>query len=218
MRISFDLDKRAVKRLSHALDSQMPFATAVALTRTAVQARDAVREGLVTRFTLRNQFTKNGIRSQRAEKRDWPNSFAVVGSVSGYMEIQEDGGTKTPSGKAHVIPKAIRTSEGRVVPRAKWPGRILPSDARIGGGGRTKGAKNGSRGKRVPFLLQETGGVGVYVRKGRKRRLVRLYRLTRQPLAVKGREWLRKPVEDTVSAQLGKNFERALSEALRPKA
>jgi hypothetical protein len=217
MTISFRLDRKAVKRLGDALDKQVPFATAVALTRTAMQARDAIREGLPSSFVLRNQFTRNGIRYQRAEKRQWPNAYAVVGSISPYMEIQEEGGTKAARAKAHSIPKGIRSAENRTVPRSKWPGRILAEDVQIRGGGRTKGAKKGSRTKPKPFLIQEQGGVGVYVRKGRKRRLKRLYRLTREPLRVRGRHWLTEPVHRVVTANLGRNFERAIEEAMRPK-
>lgn len=210
------VSKRDVKRFDDAIRKQLPFAVARALTMTAAQARDEVRADLSKSFTLRNKFTVGSIRYKRAEKRDWPNSYSVVGSISAYLSQHEEGGTKQSGAKAGAIPKGIRRSDRSLVSRTKWPGKILPAGVKIPGGGRTKGATKGSRSKPMPFLLQERGGVGVYVRVGRRgRRLRRLYRLTKQPSRIKATHWLTGPTERVVRSRLASNFQTALEDALK---
>ena len=209
------MDSRGLNRFNEAMRDQLPFATAVALTRTAAQAKDEVIKELPRHFIIRNQFTKRGIMSERAEKRDWPHSKATVGSISKYMVVQESGGSKSPTGKAFSIPKGIRASDQRLVPRSKWPGKILPSEASLSGGGRTRGAKSGSRNKPKPFLLREHDGVGVYIRRGKGRKLKRLFRLTRATMHVKGRHWLETPVTTIVRSRLHQNFITALDGAVK---
>jgi len=219
MDLSIRIDQRQVKDFEEAMKKELPFATALALTRTAKQAQEEVRKELGRHFTLRNTFTANSIRFDSAKKKDWPNPKAVVGSVSPYLAIQEEGGEKTAGGKAFALPKGIRKSEAKQVPRSRWPGKILPEgNARIPQGGRTKGALNGKRSKPVPFLMNERGGVGVYVRVRRKdRALKRLYRLTRETMHVKPTNWLTEPVSRVVTANLPKNFEQALADAMRTR-
>ncbi len=208
------IDDRSLKQFSKAMREQVPYATAVALTRTAKQAAEAVQKELPRHFILRNQFTKNSIRTIRAEKRDWPESKAIVGSISPYLVIQEDGGSKTPASKAFSIPKGIRANETKLVPRSKWPGKILLGNSTIPMGGRTRGASKGSRQKPKPFLLREHDGVGVYIRTGKGRKVKRLYRLTRETLHVKGRHWFYTPASQVASVELHRNFVKALDEAM----
>ena len=215
MEIRVKLDSRGLKRFNDAMKDQFPFATARALTVTAGQAKDEVIKQLPKYFTIRNTFTKRGIMSERAEKKDWPNSKATVGSISPYMVVQEEGGAKSPAGKAFSIPKGIRRKETSLVPRSKWPGKILPSESTISGGGRSKGAKSGSKNKPKAFLLREHDGVGVYIRRGKGRRLKRLYRLTKSTVHIKGRHWLESPVTTIVRSRLHHNFITALDEALK---
>lgn len=215
MKISVTIDQKGLALLNKGIQSQLPFATASALTKVAKLAQDEVKRELPRRFMIRNRFTENSIRTQRAEKRDWPNCKAVVGSISGYLPLHEDGGVKAPIGKAFSIPKGIRRSEQTLVSRSRWPGRILPAGTRIPGGGRTKGAVNGKRQAPKPFLLKEKGGVGVYIRTSRKgRALKRLYRLTRSSVHVRGNHWLVGPTERVINASLEKEFMSALSKAL----
>lgn len=218
MDITVKIDDRGLKQFTEAMEKQVPFATALALTRTAGQGQDRVREELPKHFTLRNKFTEGSIRFKRAEKRDWPNCKAIVGTISPYLEIQEEGGDKTADGKAFAIPKGIRRSDKTQVSRAKWPGKILPKNSAIPGGGRTKGAVNGKRSKPKPFLIREKDGVGVYIRTDKKGKLKRLFRLTRKTLHVKRRDWLQAPVEAIVRENLGKNFDKALDDAIKPRA
>lgn len=109
---------------------QVPFATAKALTRTAQDARDAVRAELPKRFTIRSGWVAGGIRIVPASKNDWPRAVAWVGSRDPFMELQETGGVKTPAKGARnlAIPTptttARRTGSGRI-PASRKPRALL---------------------------------------------------------------------------------------------
>lgn len=218
IRLKATMDSRALTGFNKAMRSQVPYATACALTSVAKRAQAEIQKELPDRFVIRNTFTKSSIRIRRAEKKDWPNCTAEVGTISPYMPLQEEGGTKSPTGKAFSIPKGIRKSEKELVRRSKWPAKILDPNSRIPGGGRTKGARNGVRKTPKPFLLKEKSGVGVYVRVSKRGRAIkRLFRLTRSSVNVKARHWLEAPASRIVNAHLQDEFEKALVKALATK-
>lgn len=80
---------------------QIPFATALALTRTAQDAQAEVRRGLKSRFTVRNNFVEKGILFSAAKK---DTLQATVFSRDDFMILQEKGGTKTPRGASISVP------------------------------------------------------------------------------------------------------------------
>jgi hypothetical protein len=88
-----------------------------ALNRTADKAASGVRADLPQRFTMRNQWTKKGIRVDRASSDELE---ARVYSVDSYMVKQQQGETWKPEG--HVaIPKAVRPSARSLIPRSMFP-------------------------------------------------------------------------------------------------
>lgn len=116
--------------LGQLATKQVPFATAKALTRTAQDARDAVRDELPKRFQIRSGWVAGGIRIVPASKSDWPRAVAWVGSRDPFMELQETGGVKRPAKGARnlAIPTSAttskRTSGGRI-PAARKPRALL---------------------------------------------------------------------------------------------
>lgn len=96
---------------------QLPFATALALTRTAQKAQEVVRAELPSRFTIRNAWVQKGITIQRAEKQTLE---AIISSRDDFMVLQEKGGTKTPQGSSLAIPADARNKRG-IVPTANRP-------------------------------------------------------------------------------------------------
>lgn len=103
---------------------QLPFATAVALTRVAQDARDKERKQLGETFTIRSRRrVEQGIQVNRAEKKDWPTPRAEVGLRDEFMARHVTGGEKQPKpGTRHVaIPTRFvqRGPNGSVVFRDK---------------------------------------------------------------------------------------------------
>lgn len=110
---------------------QIPFAAAKALTETAKEARAAVVSGLDEHFTIRRTWIERGIRIVPANKRDWPNPAAMVGTKDDFMARQEFGGIKTGrSGKSVADPLGARPEKTVVTPPSKWPGGLLKKNAK----------------------------------------------------------------------------------------
>lgn len=104
MNIQSDI-KQAVAKLQSITDAkQLPFAIARALTVTARDVQDEVRNNLTQRFTLRNNWVRQGIQIQRATKQ---NLEAMVFSRDAFMGLQEVGGAKSPLGNYLAVPTSL---------------------------------------------------------------------------------------------------------------
>lgn len=97
--------KQAVVKLQSITDAkQLPFAIARALTVTARDVQDEVRNNLTQRFTLRNNWVRQGIQIQRATKQ---NLESMVFSRDAFMGLQEVGGAKSPLGNYLAVPTSL---------------------------------------------------------------------------------------------------------------
>lgn len=117
---------------------QIPFATAVALTRTARDANEAVRESLPKKFTIRSKGLLKGWRVEPARKKDWPNCQAGVGSKDAFWLLHERGGTKRAKSGTIAIPtKAVKRTKAGRVQKSQRPspliekGRAFPTKTTI---------------------------------------------------------------------------------------
>jgi hypothetical protein len=218
--------KRAIKDFEKTMKSQVPFATALALTTAAGWCRTEVVRKLPEEFIIRNNFTRRGIKTERANKSDWPKCYSVVGSVDEYMVDQAEGGTrtKTKRNKSFPIPYSIRSSIQDLIPKRQWPSKLLQTSiVKLPMGGRTKGATAGHRGKPRPFLaINKKGHTGLYVRSGRfyktgnrkRERLTLLYRFNKTPIRIKRRDWLVKVCEQVIEGRMDDAFYKAMKRAL----
>jgi hypothetical protein len=218
-------DTAALKAaLSSIEQSQLPFATARALTTTAKQGQAAVRARLPQIFTIRTTWLDKGIQVRSASKRDLR---AAVVSRDEFMGLQETGGEKKPrKGRAIGVPKAIREPKTKVTKPSEWPGALLARSAKA------KPRRRKVRGKgsyKKPKFFLTT------LKKGRRAGLQAVVQrddpMTRYPLRVlyvlqpsvrvKGDLKMRETVAAVVSERFASNFSEALAEALRtakPKA
>lgn len=112
---------KATEYLSDVAAKRIPDAAAKALTRTAFDARDAVRDGLPERFNLRRPWISRGIGVTPAKPR---TLMAEVWSRDRFMALQETGGTKTGKLAIPVGPMA-QTAQTRVIPKSQWPGQVM---------------------------------------------------------------------------------------------
>lgn len=114
------LDDRDFRRRLVDRRKQIPFAIALALTRTAQAAQANLRGKLSTDFTIRSTFTAKGIRIRPAKKGNL-EAGAEVGSIDRRMATQATGGVDVhPS----VPTKAVRTTPGARTPPSRWPGKL----------------------------------------------------------------------------------------------
>ena len=225
--VKVDVDSAELQRNLNKMGKDIPFAMALALNELANGARDRVKSELPKKFTIRNTWTVMGIRTKRAEKRDYPNVHSLVGSVDKYMEVHDEGGDKQKGQKAFSFPYAVRKNYRSLVKRNKWPGPLLGGegnklpDKPIG---RPRGSRNGVRQKgNKPFILKWGRFVGVFQRtrgkiettkykyKGGKRQKYRLlWRLYGKKVKLDKREWLFRPVREHVEEFYNEAFYNAM--------
>lgn len=139
IRCTLDVDE-AARALADLERKHIPFATALALTRTAQAVQTEQREvALPQRFILRNSWVQKGIRITAATKRDLT---ATVYTKDDFMGRHETGGTKTArSHPEFAIPADVRESVKDIIPKSRQPGRILMSNSDRVFEGRLKGGQ-----------------------------------------------------------------------------
>lgn len=102
---------------------QMPFATALALTRTAQDVQARLKATLGDHFTVRNNWVAGSIRYRPAVKS--PSPVAYVGSVYEPMALQAVGGEKEGKAGGDVaVPLWARRDLAQVTKPGQWPGRL----------------------------------------------------------------------------------------------
>lgn len=134
MPISIDLlNKETLAQIKNFAASQVPFAVAVALTKTAKFGQRKARRGLAHDFTLRSKKRMfKGVRITPAKKADFKKGriFADVYDIDQFLVIHATGGIRKPQGNKLAIPgeqllkKGARTASGKMKktwkPKEEW--------------------------------------------------------------------------------------------------
>ncbi len=170
---------------------QIPFATALALTRTA---KEVQREEIVhirTAFTIRGSWLREGGRfGVGITPATKENLVAVVESRAPWLEAHEEGTTRTPEGSHFAIPqKDIRRTETQVIARSQRPKAL-------------KRAFKVETMRGVPLLLQRVG-------RGKRSILRVMYQLTGRARIVPRLRFI-----ETGKAVVERAWQRIFSEAL----
>lgn len=209
------------RAMSKLAEEQLPFATAVALTRVAQDARDEVRGKLGKTFTLRNKRVEGGIQINRAEKRDWPNVFAEVGTRDDFMARHVTGGVKRPQKGASsiAIPTKITARMRDQSSSGAIPAVVKPFQIRERRTGFVAQAESGLvirervEGKKVPFIKSSAGTVyreARYARMG----FVTWY-LLRRSVRIKASWPFEQQVQGVVSHRYGYHFGKEYEAAMK---
>jgi hypothetical protein len=191
---------------------QLPFATAVALTRVAVDSQAYARNRLALYFpgpakqgrSISPRLAK-GIRVQAARKTDWPHPRALLGLLDEFMAMHVIGGVKRPEGGASrvAVPTrlVVRTSQGKV------PAGLKPRTLRA---------------RKSVFVTATSGPAQIVQRLGKNRRAALRNlgdRATWFSLVTSARivrSWpLDNDTREVVSAGYADHFERELTAAVR---
>lgn len=222
--VSTNLPEVAAKLRSFPVD-QLPFATALALTRIAYKVRDRERAQAERQFTIRARWTLRQITADLTRKGEWPTPAVRVGDEYAPFEKLELGGVKTPEvGYADVfIPTRFVASQrspttGRIpaalnarsliardlvhVEELPGLGRALVLNAPVGsaaGGGRRRGARR----------INEAG----FTKMGQTRALY----LLRSSAKIPARFGFRQVAEKTTAVEFAAVFSDALDFALRTR-
>jgi hypothetical protein len=159
--------KEFMSRMTDIEKEQLPYASALALTRTAEDVRDAIIKELPDHFKIRSTWylpqMKYGIRSTKATKA---GQQSTVYTNAYWLPLQETGGIKLPPNKMLALPtEQVKANKNDIItasnrPRAlmksgkAWVGRDRANELvifqRVG-----KGTKRGKKDAiTVPYVLK----------------------------------------------------------------
>lgn len=226
IQVDVDGPLRAFKELR---EDQIPFTIARALTKTAMDARDAGRaeEGRV--FTLRNDWTQQRTLVEIATKQNltaavYTDTQNRKTGAPDYMPAQEEGITKTPNsfsfqyngqGWIAAPTKYMRRIYPGVIPVAMRPSRILPfADVGALTKNQTRQRRRSARGGMYYFVVTlHSGKFGIMCRQANdpKDAAVLLYTLMRSA-SRKGGERVTQKILEVAGERFELNFSRAATE------
>lgn len=113
-----------IRDLDDLSKQQLPFAMALALTRTAQETRDHLRARLPDHFTVRSTWVEKSLQITRAEKKD-PDPTAIVGSLYWPMWAHAEGGTKAARSGKLGIPVGARPTAQTITGPNTFPSKLL---------------------------------------------------------------------------------------------
>jgi hypothetical protein len=193
--------------------NQLPFANALALTRTAQDAQGDVRQGLPVRFTIRRaSWMRANVKIKAAKKTDL---VATVEDTFDAMGLQEAGGQKLPTvGQYLAVPlEGARSTPRKLISDGDRPHEVMGS-----GLGFIRPNANG-----VPIMYRaffkrgRTRGVRGVKGMGSatwSREIMPMYALVRRA-DVKPRYEFDVTVEKAVQARFRQNFDDAIQKAVK---
>ena len=117
MKISISSNIEQVIKGMQAQQKQVAYATAVALTKTAMAVRAAIPAGLERQLDRPIAFTKSGTYLKRAERTNLVAEVGFREIQSKYLQLQAEGGTRSPSAGGIRLPGNIQLNGFGNVPR-----------------------------------------------------------------------------------------------------
>lgn len=210
--------------LAHVLGDvageQIPYATAKALTDVAFAVQRAEKSELARTFHLRNRFSQAGIQVNKAEKADWPATYAEVGIEErrSYLIDHITGGKRQGGthGRAILEDEGLRTKGGRV-PAGKRPGPLIAKAKRAQRQAHLAQAFGGkTRDKRLPFVFfsAKWGNEVLAQRTGEGRYPLRIIYAFKRGVTIKREFHMPEVGQRFVDAHYAQAFNRALRKAI----
>ena len=188
--VSSDIDRLAAN-LRRDVFPQLPFATAKALTDTAKDVQRTVTREIDAVFDRPIPFTRKAIGITYANKRTLTSKVFIKDIQAAYLDLEIIGGTRTPKGRALVLPVDQPTNQYGNLPRGKVKALLARADTFSG---RVRG---------IPGIWQRT-------RKGLK--LLIAYR---PRASYRKRFPFYEIAARQVQLSLPRNFQAALAQAVR---
>lgn len=202
-------------------ESQLPYATAKALTDLAFQGQRESKTELRRAMNLRNPFSAGGIQVDPATKGQWPRPEAQVGIEErrSYLIDHVTGGKRQGGthGRAIIEDETQRSSSGRV-PASKRPAALVAmakkakrkADLTAAFGGRRR------KGKALPFIFysRKWGNEVLAIRMEKGRYPLRILYAFRKGVSIKREFEMDVAVRRTVQANYDRAFDKALRRAI----
>lgn len=222
----FAINDKDLKRLERELTTfkakALPFATKATLNSAAFKARSYAQDNIREKMITRNQFAVKSVQVEQTQTLNIRRQASAVGSIAGFMETQEFGGSVNKKGQQGV-PIATSYSAGlgmNAKPRTKLPrkpNQLANIQLKRGRRGANRKQRNlvaikqaaASGDKYVYLDLGRRKGIFKVVGGKRKPSIRMVYDLTNPSVTIKRNPWL-KPASDKAEADLPGLYERAL--------
>lgn len=149
---------------------QLPFATAVSITRTLQKAREGVIKQAEKDIDRPTPFTLRGFRVDGANKKTLTGRLFILPIQERYLRLQIFGGVRTPKGSALALPPAVRKAGDVRLDRFGNVVRSQRARAQLGKGA-FSGTVKGIPGIWKPPTKTKTGKI----RKGSRMKLLLAY-------------------------------------------
>lgn len=220
--ITINLDP-ILRSLSRLELKNFPFAEAMALNKTAFQAKDALVAQMPRKFDLRSNRLKKGFRVNKANKKQTTRESSVT-HLDSWMSLHEMGGKKRPAKDASSmgVPaegtlKRGRTASGKIR-EGFWPRNLLKNEGSTDPqkAGAMGGRGNKGKGRVKAFMVKHGGHQRIVTREKRgadREKLVGLYTLATE-VKVEPRWDFEKTVRGVAKNKLAKNFQKAMARAV----
>ena len=154
MQLSMDSNIAAFRRkMLKEQKSQLPFATARALTWTGREVKEQTERRIERAFDRPTSFTKRGVAAFPASKSRMYSRVLIKDRQAEYLSLQETGGTRTPDGRALVVPVGARTNRYGNLPRGGVRRMLARSDTFSGRVRGVAGIWQRTRGGSVKLLV-----------------------------------------------------------------
>lgn len=195
--------KADIKKATRALDKmgrrQVPFATSVAINKTAVSIQRRAQSKITKDLDRPSPQVIKSIRVKRSTKRDLTGIVFILPAISRFLRYQIEGGTRPPRGKVEAVPVNIRLNKyGNIIGRRQGKLRKLLSQPDI-----FSGTING-----VAGIWQRGKG-------GLKNKTVKLLAAYESSTQYDKRFPFYRYADDTAQRVWRRNFRIALARALR---
>lgn len=187
--------KRATRYLTNVQRRQVPFATALALTRTAFDGREAAQEGMKSDLNAPTPFTLKGVQVRKATKRRPVSVVFIEEKRADYLRWAIFGGTRRPKRRVIIIGQGRRNRYGNTPGFRALRSRLLA--------------------KPHHFEGEINGQAGIWKRKGRDRRGLELVAAYVPAAEYRKRFRFHERVERIVDRRFSIQFAKAMRQAMR---
>ena len=193
------------KGLTYAEQRQVPYAISLALNDTVQDIKKNTEKALSRRLDRPTPFTKRGLALKRATKRNLSAVVFFKDKQAAYLELQETGGTRRPKRKALAVPFSQRLNKYGNLPRRSIERLLKRPDVFQGEINGVEGIwQRPKRGKRRNGTRGSKGRTGLKL-------LIAYEKRARYEPRLRFEDGARK----TATAQMQRNFRRAMQKALK---
>ena len=197
MQINITSDIKAAEKALGALKKQIPFAASVGINNTLKDIRKVEQAAIARELDKPTRSTVRGIRYKGSTKRNLVGAVFIIPHIDKYLRYQIHGGKRKPRSRVEALPAQIKLNRYGNIP------------------GRRQGKLRKLAARKNTFSATIGGVAGLWQRAGSKGRRLKLLVAYEQHTQYKPKFRFYHHAEKTVVRRWPRNFNRAISRALK---